>query len=83
MIGRRRGRPDRQSGRRSCWDVGCGVEGERRVVSSAALFVRQAMADKKPAQYIRYTPSNQGAAHASGATNRVRARAREREQGPY
>ena len=31
----------------------------------------RALADKKEPQYIRYTPSSQGAAHASGATNRV------------
>ena len=29
------------------------------------------MADKKPAQYIKYTPANQSASHAGGATNRV------------
>ena len=29
------------------------------------------MSDKKPAQYIKYTPSNSGGAQAGGATNRV------------
>ena len=31
----------------------------------------KALSDKKEPTYIRYTPSNQGAAQASGATNRV------------
>jgi SNW domain-containing protein 1 len=33
--------------------------------------LERALSDKKPAQYIRYTPSNQGGGHAAGATNRV------------
>uniref|UniRef100_A0A7S3TIY6 SKI-interacting protein SKIP SNW domain-containing protein n=1 Tax=Strombidinopsis acuminata TaxID=141414 RepID=A0A7S3TIY6_9SPIT len=40
-------------------------------VSGAHGSLEKALADKKPAQYIRYTPSNQGSAHAAGATNRV------------
>uniref|UniRef100_A0A7S0NQI2 SKI-interacting protein SKIP SNW domain-containing protein n=2 Tax=Calcidiscus leptoporus TaxID=127549 RepID=A0A7S0NQI2_9EUKA len=33
--------------------------------------LEKALADKKAPQYIKYTPSNQGSAQASGATNRV------------
>jgi len=33
--------------------------------------LEKAQADKKPAQYIRYTPQQQGPGHAGGATNRV------------
>ena len=33
--------------------------------------LEKATSDKKAPTYIRYTPSNQGAAHASGASNRV------------
>lgn len=39
--------------------------------ASAHGCLDRAIADKKEPQYIRYTPSNQGGAHASGATNRV------------
>ena len=39
--------------------------------SHLAGSLERAVADKKEPTYIRYTPSNQGAAQASGATNRV------------
>lgn len=39
--------------------------------ASAHGSLDRAIADKKDPQYIRYTPSNQGGGHASGATNRV------------
>ena len=39
--------------------------------ASAHGSLEKALSDKKEPTYIRYTPSNQGAAHASGATNRV------------
>jgi len=40
-------------------------------VANAHGSLEKAMSDKKPAQYIKYTPSNSGGAQAGGATNRV------------
>lgn len=47
---------------------------EKMVTAKAATThgsLERAVSDKKAPTYIRYTPSNQGDNHASGATNRV------------